>query len=404
LLTPTKIAKEALFQLENNCVLGANVHRQYKKEFVKIGDSVTIRRPVKFLASDGATRVTQDVTELSTSITINKRKHVSWKFSTQDLTLTIEEYSERYIKPAMIALANKVDEDGCEVAAKNFYSSSGTPGTTPNAFSFLSSAAQKLDDGAVPDDGMRRIFFNPAARWAMANGMGGTGSGGVFNADIVHGMVRRGMLGQIANFDIYGDQNVYRLQTGVRGGTPLTNGVPANNASTLVIDGATASVTNWARAGDVFTIAGVNAVNPISKQDTGVLQQFVVLAAANSDGTGNVTLSIAPNLINASGTNIGAAYQTVSALPADNAALTFIGTANTTYPQNLAFHENALALVTVPLELPDSAAFKARADWRGYSIRVVKDYDIDADEEIIRLDIMYGWKAIYPDLGHRIWG
>jgi hypothetical protein len=238
----------------------------------------------------------------------------------------------------------------------------------------------------------------------MANGMGGTGSGGVFNADIVHGMVRRGMLGQIANFDIYGDQNVYRLQTGVRGGTPLTNGVPANNASTLVIDGATASVTNWARAGDVFTIAGVNAVNPISKQDTGVLQQFVVLAAANSDGTGNVTLSIAPNLINASGTNIGAAYQTVSALPADNAALTFIGTANTTYPQNLAFHENALALVTVPLELPDSAAFKARADWRGYSIRVVKDYDIDADEEIIRLDIMYGWKAIYPDLGHRIWG
>jgi hypothetical protein len=234
--------------------------------------------------------------------------------------------------------------------------------------------------------------------------MGGTGSGGVFNADIVHGMVRRGMLGQIANFDIYGDQNVYRFTAGTRGGAPLVNGVPANNASSMAIDGMTASVATWGKTGDVFTIAGVNAVNPISKQDSGVLQQFVVTADFATNGSGQATVSFYPPLINNSGTNIGAAYQTVSALPADNAALTFVGSAATAYPQNLAFHENALALVTVPLELPDSVGFKARADWRGYSIRVVKDYDIDADEEVIRLDILFGWKAIYPELGHRIWG
>lgn len=406
LITSSIIAKEALFHLENNCVLGSIVHREYKDEFVKVGDTVTIRKPVRFVASSGATRVNQDVSETSTSITIDQRHHVSWKFSTQELTMKVEEYADRYIKPAMIALANKVDTVGCDVAAQNFYSSTGTPGTTPNAFSFLSNAARQLDDYGVPDDGQRRIVFNPAARWSMANGMGGTGSGGIFNADMVGKLVKRGALGQLANFDIYGDQNVSRITTGVRGGTPLMNGATANGASTISIDGLSLSITNWARVGDVFTIAGVNAVNPVSKADTGVLQQFTVTAAANSSGAGAIAaLAISPAICDGSGTgSLGAAYQNVTALPADNAALTFLGSAATVYPQNLAFHRNALALVTVPLELPDSAVFKARADWRGFSIRVVKDYDITNDEEIIRLDIQFGWKAIYPELGQRIWG
>ncbi len=97
LITPSIIAKEALFNLENNIILGDKVHRQYKNEFVKIGNTVTIRRPVKFVVSDGAARVNQDVTETTTSIVIDQRKHVSWNFSSQDLTLTVFEYAERYI-------------------------------------------------------------------------------------------------------------------------------------------------------------------------------------------------------------------------------------------------------------------------------------------------------------------
>ncbi len=131
LITPSIIAKEALFQLENNVIMGDNVHRQYKKEFVKIGDSLTIRKPVKFVATDGATRSNQDVIEETTSIVINQRKHVSWTFSTQDLTLTIEEYSERYIKPAMIVLANSIDRALCVEGAQEFFNATGTPGTTP---------------------------------------------------------------------------------------------------------------------------------------------------------------------------------------------------------------------------------------------------------------------------------
>lgn len=403
LITPSIIAREGLFHLENNLVLGANVHREYKNEFVKIGDTVTIRKPVQFVASDGATRVNQDVTENTTSIVVNKRKHVSWKFTSQDLTLTLDEYAERYIKPAAIALANKIDSDLANEGADAFYNITGTPGVTPADFTALADAAERLDNLSAPDDGQRCLILNPAARWSLADGLGGSGSGGIFNAEIVGSMVRRGFLGEIAGFKIYGDQNVANHTCGAQGGTPLLNDAAfAQNTGTITIDGATASITNWARKGDIITIAGVNAVNPISKEDLGYLAEFVVTADANSDGSGNVTLTVTPALNDGSTL---APYQNVSALPADNAAITFkTGAGDAVHPQNLAFHKNALALVTVPLELPDSVTFKARMDWRGYSLRVVKDYDIDADEEIIRLDALYGVKAIYPDIGVRVTG
>lgn len=403
LITPSIIAKEALFHLENNIIMGDKVHRRYKKEFVKIGNSVTIRKPVKFVATSGATRSNQDVIEETTSITIDERHHVSWSFSTQDLTLTIEEYAERYIKPAMITLANVVDRKLCVEGALKFFNSVGTPGTTPADFTVLANAAQKMDEEPTPDDGGRCLILNPAARWAMADGMGGSGSGGIFNAEIVHGMVRRGRLGEIANFDIYGDQNIATHTVGAHSGTPLVNDASfTNDTNSIAFDGMTGSVTGALAAGDVITIAGVNSVNDVSKEDTGVLQDFVVLAAVDTTA-GAGTATVYPDL-NDGSTASTAAYQTVSALPADNAAITIKGTASTAYPQNLAFHQNALALVTCPIELPDSASFKARADWRGYSIRVVKDYDIDTDNEIIRLDILFGVDAIYPELGIRVWG
>lgn len=403
LLTPSIIAKEALFQLENNVIMGGLVHREYKKEFVKIGSSVTIRKPVKFKAKDGATRQNQDVTETSTSIVINNRKHVSWSFSSQDLTLTIEDYSERYIKPAMIVLANEIDLALCVTGALNFFNSTGTPGTTPASFSAMSAAAQKMDDEPVPDDGQRFSVLNPAARWGLADGIPTLGSGGVHNPDMAEGMYRRGHLGPLANFDIYGDQNVKRHTVGTYSGTPLVNNASfPNNTNVVAFDGMTGSQAGALKAGDVINIAGVNSVNDVSKEDTGVLQDFVVLADVDTT-TGAGSATVYPPLNDGSTASV-AAYQTVSALPADNAPITIKGTAAATYPQNLAFHRNAMALVTVPLELPDSATFKARADWRGYSVRVIKDYDIDEDEEIIRLDILFGTKAIYPELGCRIWG
>lgn len=400
LLTPSVIAKEALMQLENNLVMGNCVHRDYKKEFVKVGDTVSIRRPVQFTASDGATLVEQDVTEGKTSIVISKRKHVGWSFTTQDLTLTVEQYSERYIKPAMISLANIVDVDLLALY-KNVWNWVGTPGQTVNSFSDFSKAPERLDNSAVPTD-MRKSVLAPADHWGLL----GTQTG-LFITKPAEGAYRQGSLGMIGGVDTFMDQNVQTHTVGAHGGTPLVDGASQSVTYGAVKDTYTQTLTTdgWTtdsvlKQGDVFTIHNVFAVNPKSKATLSYLQQFTLTADVTtaSNAANDTNLTITPPIITSG------AYQTVSAAPADNATITYLGTASTGYPQNLVFHKNAFALVTCPLEMPDGVSFKARESHKGLSVRVVKDYDITNDKEIIRCDILYGVKAIYPELAARLSG
>lgn len=392
IVTPDIIAKEALMQLENNMVMGGLVHREYKNEFVKVGDSVSVRKPVKFVASDGAARVNQDVQEATTPFTIDQRKHVSWKFSTNDLSLSIEKYSERYIQPAMIALANQVDSSLCglyQQVANNV----GTAGTTPTTFLNFADTARRMNDGAVPQDS-RRLVLDPSGSLYAAEMLKN-----LQQPELVKGAVRGMKIGPLAGFDTYMDQNVKRHSKGTWGTTPLVAGASqavtyANAAHTygstsqpLAIDGLTVT-TGTAVAGDKITLAGVYAVNPVSKETLSFLQEFTVVAGATASGTGTATITISPAIITSG------AFQTVSAAPANDAPITV----SANYTANLAFHKNAFGLVTVPLEMPDGASWKARESHNGYSVRVVKDYDIDADEDIIRLDILYGVKTLYPEL------
>lgn len=405
LINPSVITKEALLQLKNSLKFGKLAHKEYKKEFVKVGDTVNIRKPVKFYTADGATRVNQDVEEANTPIVINKRKHVSWKFSTQDLTLSIEEYSARYIAPAMITLAQTMDADGAALY-KSFWNSVGTPGTTPANYAAWASPAQRLTEMAVPNS-ERKALATPAAFHATAATL--------TTLNMPQAAMKAwetGEIGNLAGFQTYESVNLKNHTVGTKAGTPLVNGADQNvtyaaskttNSQSLVTDGWTNS-SAILKAGDVFTIAGVYAVNPVPGEGTtgktvmSYLQQFVVLADISANGSGQATLSISPAII-ASGP-----YQTVSAVPADNAAITVLGTAGVSYPQNMTFHKNAIALVNVPLELPDGVAFKHQENHDGLNVRVVKDYDIAEDEDIIRVDVLYGWKAIYPDLGCRLWG
>lgn len=407
LITPSIIAKEALMQLENNLVIANEVHREYKREFVKVGSSVSIRKPVKFITTDGATLSKQDVLEKTATITVDQRKHVGWEFSTQDMTLTIEEYSDRYIKPAMITLAQTMDRSVYSLYS-TVWNAVGTPGTNPSTFANIAAAAQRMDEMAV-ESSDRKIILNPAAAYAIA---GNQTSLAAWDGK-VKSAYENAQIGMIAGLKTLSSQNVGTHLHGARGGTPLVNGgsqavtysaATGANTQTLVTDGWSNSITNVVRAGDVFTIANVFAVNPVPGEgSTGkmvmpYLQQFTVINAANSDGSGNATLTISPAIITSG------PYQTVSGAPADNAALTFLGTANTANTTNLAFHKNAFALVTVPLEVPQGAAFASRQSANGLSVRIIKDYDIVNDTEIIRCDILYGRSAIYPDLACRVYG
>ncbi len=391
LISPSIIARKALFHLINNLVMARMVYRDYEKEFKKIGNTLTIRKPVKFTATDGAARSNQNITEPSDTIVVAVQKHVSWGFSSVDLTLLIEQYEKRYIIPAMIALANKVDVDLCALY-KDVYNQQGNPGTTPSSFSDLGDCGQRLDEEAAPTD-ERKGVLNPKAHWSMADGLKGT-----FDTQLARDTVRKGFLGRIANISLNMDQNVQRHTTGTftSGSTPLVDGAAQV--------GATISIKGWAittaviKKGDIFTLGGVNAVNPISGDDLGYLRLFVATADGTSDGSGDLDISIAPSIVTSG------AYKTCTASPADNAAVTPVGTEATAYPMNLIFHPEAFALVMAPMALPRGAVFKSRATYDGISIRIINFFDGDTDEDLIRCDILYGVKTLRAEFACRMVG
>src|SRR5712691_604576 len=402
IVTPSIVAKEALRLLDNNLVFGSLVNRAYEDEFDKksngnrIGDTVLIRKPVRYTVRSGAVASPQDTTEKTVSLQVNTQEGVDLQFSSTDLSLKIADFSDRYLKSAMIQLANSVD---LKLAAlyKDVWNWVGTPGTALTTFAGFTKAPQRLDEMAVPDAD-RVAALNPADKWGLIGGFTG-----FFAPEITKSAIMRAKLPPLGSVDAYSSQNVPTHTTGTRGGTPLVNGAAQNvtydgsNQQNLITDGWTAT-TGSLKKGDVFTIAGVFAVNPVTKAVLSYLQQFVTKADATADGSGNMTVSISPAIITTG------PYQTVSAAPADNAAITNLGSNSTGYPQNVVFDRNAFALAMVPMELPEGAVSPARETYKGLSVRVIPYYDGTNDLGNWRLDILYGVKSIYPDLATRLSG
>lgn len=425
LLTATVIVKEALRLFKNNMVMGQNVYMDYEKEFPNMpkgGGSIQIRKPVKFTSSKTRVRVTSNITEQYITMTVATQDHVSWQFKMVDLTLSIEQYSERYIRPAVARLANDVDADLCGLYTEVPNMVWETTGyVTPHTFMVLGHAMQKMDEEAVPPDD-RVVVFNPAAHWAFANALS--------NWNFKEGgekALRKGFLGEIANAAIYMDQNIKvhtvghlgtdtsehtsgllavgvstACTTGAGGGLPSGIGAAATQNQQITIGGAPSDSKNPVFAGDIFEIATVFAVNPMSGESTGSLRQFVITTdiATCTDYTSvdsRVDFEFSPQMLNTG------PYKTVSTIPNHDVNVVVRGFTNKKYPQNLAFHRNAFALAMVPLEMPDGV-WGDRVSEDGFSIRAVKAYDIDEDVETIRLDILYGVKTIYPELAVRIYG
>jgi hypothetical protein len=421
LLKPTIIAKEALRLLKNNMVMGNIVYRDYEKEFPgmpKTGGSVQIRKPNKFKVTKARTRVSTTMSEAYITMTVATQAHVSWVFEMVDLTLTIEEYSERYIRPAAAALANQVDADLCALyddVANTTYESTGY--VTPHTFWVMGDAMRKLDEEAAPPDD-RVVVFNPAAHWSFANALSNWNfrEGG-------EGALRKGFLGKIANAEVFMDQNIkthtvgkYATDTAAAttsrifihstadsasGGLPTGNAREATENQSLLIAGNIQDSVTPFKTGDTFSINGCYSVNPMSGESTGQLRDFVVTqdcGTVTDDSTGIPSwIYFQPYMIHTG------PYKTVDTIPALGAAVKIYGNSNRPHPQNLAFHKNAFALCMVPLQMP-TGVWGAVEMEDGISIRIVKDYDVDEDAEIVRMDILYGVKTIYPELACRIFG
>lgn len=398
-MVPTIITKEALAILENNLVMGKLVNREYDDRFAtsgapKIGTTLTIRKPNRFTVSTGAALSIQDITEPSVVLTVATQDHVDTNFTTSELTLSIDNFSDRILKPKVAALANNIDY-ALMGLYKDVYNVVGTAGTTPSTAAAILGVGQRLNDEAAPFDDSRALVVNPAANASLVDGLKG-----LFNSvDVIKDQYESGNMGKALGFKFSMAQNIRSHTTGQRGGTPLVNGTTTSGAVTLVTDGWTASAATRVKQGDVFTLASVNAVNPQTRVSTGVLRQFVALADGVSDGSGNMTISVSP-AITSSG-----AYQTVDALPADNAALTFVGTLSTAYPQNLGFLKDAFTLATVDLEdVSKFGAWGNRQNYKGISLRTSRQYRIGTDDVPCRIDVLYGVKTIYPEMACRLIG
>jgi hypothetical protein len=396
LLTISLITREALRVLENNLTFTKLVNRQYDDRFgiegAKIGTTLNVRKPPRYLGRVGQAIAIENAVETSVPVVLNTQRGVDIQFSSQDLALSIDDFSDRFIKPAIASIANAIDADGLSQFT-SVYQNVGVPGTVPNALLTYLNAGVKLSNSAAPLDGERYVVVSPQMQATLVDALKGLFQAASAIAD----QYRKGEMGETAGFQFFMDQNVSTFTVGPQGGAPLVNGANQTGA-VLATKGWTAAAAARLVIGDTFTIAGVNQVNPQSRQSVGALQQFVATAnfASAADGTGNVNIS--PAIVTAG------AFQTVDASPADAAVITVTGAANTQSPQGLAFHRDWITLACADLPLPGGVDMAARvADKQlGMSIRLVRAYNITTDQFPCRLDILYGWAPLRTELACRV--
>jgi len=408
LVTPTWYTKEVARILVNNLKFAANVNRSYDDAYVqsgaKVGYTVNARMPQRYQVTEGQALQTQALNDQFVPITLTHQKNIAYSWSTASMTQEIDAVRDRYVKPAAAALANVIDYDGLNTLFKDVYQSVGTPGTTPSTNLTYLQAVAKLTDSAAPTDG-RVAVLDPTAMVTLANA-----NLALFNPSAqISEQYREGQFASraLGVSEWYEDANVAKYTTGTyTASTPLVNGA-SQTGSTLVTDG-WASGAATLNKGDIFTLAAVYAVNPVSYASTGQLQQFVVTATTTSVGVDMATLPISPSIITSG------QLQTVTASPADNAVITVLGTtdpaggtlAATVTSQSLVYHPDAFAMVMSDLHRPTSGAEATvvRSKELGISIRMVQQYQIGTDSEPTRLDILYGWATLRPTLACRVQG
>ena len=398
LLTIDMITRKCLEILENNLVISRNVNKEYDDSFAvegaKIGSTLRIRLPDRALVTDGAALQVQDDNEQYTTLTVSSQKHIGINFTSAELTMQLDDFAERVLKPRISQLASSVDADVAN-AYKSIFNTVGTPGTTPATALVLLQAQQKLNESASPMS-PRYATVNPAANAGLVNGMTGFfNPTGTISRQFKTGMMGEGVLG----FDEMNmSQSIVNHTVGNLPAAPICASTVPSTQGATTLDITYTSGTKSLKQGDVFTIAAVYAVNPQTRLSTGSLQQFVVTADQTLTST-SATIAFLPAMYTA--TN---ALATIDAFPVASAALVFTGTASTVYPQNLVYHKNAITLATADLLLPQGVDMASRQVHNGVSMRIVRQYDINNDRMPCRVDVLYGFNTIRAPMACRIWG
>jgi len=403
-LTTDKILMKALDILHAKLNFIGSVNRQYDDQFAqtggKIGQTLRIRMPEKFSVTDGAVLDVQDSTEQSQTLTLATRKHVGMAFTTQELTMNIDEFTERKIEPAMSVLASVLEADALNMVLDVPYVT-GTFGTSPATLDPFLKAKAIMNQNLAPRDDKRMALIPSHVTPTVIEGVKS-----LFNdSEEVKRQYKEGVMGRAAGFTWAENDLIPVSATGTRTGSITINGAaPTGSTISIKALGANTGI----KKGEVLTIAGYYAVHPETKAPYPHLQQFVVTAdnSASGGGTTIAALAISPAIVTSG------PYQNVTGTPGSDAVVILKGgattgglaasaNASTNFAQSICYHKNAFAFVSADLELPPNVeAFRRTQD--GISMRIVRGYDIVNDLITSRLDVLYGYKTIRPELACRV--
>lgn len=414
LLNISMITNEALRILVNNLVFAKYVTRSYDGAFgvsgAKIGTTLNVRKPVRYIGGEGPVLQIEDITETSVPITLNRQPHVGITFTSADLLLAIDEFSKRLVQPAVANIANKAD-----LAVAQLYqlvwnqAASTVPGVTPNDLNYFLNSQTKLNNNATPSDGQRHVIVTPKIESAITYTLKS-----LFQSSMqIKEQYEKGMMGTAAGYEWSMDQNVYTQTVGALGTAGAIASNPTVSAAgqtgnSVTTTGWDHNINNILNVGDIVQFAGSHLVNPQNRQSTGDLQDFVVAAPVNSDNAGAATITFNPPIVTAG------AYQTVDQSPTNGGAVTVYGVAFGAFstiagvqsPQSMGFHPDALCLACADLPLPQGVDMAARAsdDELGLALRLVRQYDINSDRFPCRVNFLFGTAALRPELAVRIPG
>lgn len=386
LLNVDMITNRALAILHQKLNFVGSINRSYDDSFAqdgaKIGSTLRIRLPNQYTIRTGSAMATQDVTEQNTSLTVATQKGVDVNFTTTELTMNIFDFAQQVLEPAMAVLAANIESDAITMFQDvyNQVNGHGAPQSMRNVLL----GRKALVDNLAPADDNRMIRLCTQDNVDLVDSLKGLFQ----NSTTIARQYKDGVMGQTGGFE-FAENTLLSTFTRGAGNTAYTvNGANQSGASLIVQSGSGAP-----SKGDVFTIASVFRVHPETKVSTGVLQQFVLTAAAVS---GAATWTISPAMV------LTGAQQNVSSLPANVAAITFAGTLSTASGISLAYHRDAFTFATADLLMPEGVHFAARKVLEGVSMRIVRQYDINTDRIPARIDVLYGYKTIRPQLACRL--
>jgi len=409
LLTISKITNEALMVLENELTFTSEVNREYDDQFsisgAKIGATVNVRKPARFIGVTGPNLSVEDFNETSIPVTLNTQFHVDTQFSTADLALSMDLFSDRLVKPAVATIANKIDRDGLVLAKNNVANIVGTAGVPPTSLLTYLTGQAYLDSEGAPRDGRRACIVEPFTSATIVDSLKGL----FMPNQKISEQYEKGMMGtDSAGMRWKMDQNVvsqtfgsYATATLSTNTTTFTGSLTSGWASSSTITISAASAAAPIQQGDVITIANVYAVNPQNRQPYGTnrLRNFVVTSAVTIASGGSASVTVSPAIITA-----GQFQNCYVSATSASAVVTPFNNTGTVSPQNIILHRNAETLACADLELPMGVVFAGRASDKdlGLSIRVVRQYTINNDSIPCRLDVLYGWAMLYPELACRV--